>query len=70
MNDKNDTILDWSRLKAQADDKISMTEKLKFVFGRIENIKGKGENTGYQRASFSRSLKVRIVSVRFSKHSR
>ena len=25
-----------------------MTEKLKFVFGRVENIVGKGENAGYQ----------------------
>ena len=45
-----------------------MTEKLKFVFGRVENIAGKGENAGYQhfllfaqcfqKASFSGSLKV------------
>ena len=25
-----------------------MTEKLKFVFQRVENILGKGENAGYQ----------------------
>ena len=25
-----------------------MTEKLKFVLGRVENIVGKGENPGYQ----------------------
>ena len=25
-----------------------MTEKLKFVLGSVENIVGKGENTGYQ----------------------
>ena len=37
-----------SKLKAFADNKIDMTEKLKFVFGRIENIVGKGENAGYQ----------------------
>ena len=44
-----------------------MTEKLKFVLRRVENIVVKGENTGYQhfllfpqcfqRASFSGSLK-------------
>ena len=28
----NDKILDWSKLKAIADDKINTTEKLKFVF--------------------------------------
>ena len=25
-----------------------MTHKLKFTFGRIENVVGKGENAGYQ----------------------
>ena len=40
------TILDWSKLKAYADDKINVTEKLKFVFGRVENAVGKGENAG------------------------
>ena len=28
-------------------DKISVTEKLKIVLGRVENIVGKGENAGY-----------------------
>ena len=40
-------ILHWSKLKAFADDKINGTEKLKFVLDRVENIVGKGENTGY-----------------------
>ena len=67
----NDKILDWSRLKALADDKINVTEKLKFVLRRVENIVGKGENAGYQhfllfpqcfqKASFQGSLKVGIV---------
>ena len=40
----NDKILDWSKLKAFADNKIDVTEKLKFVLGRvyiIENIVGR-----------------------------
>ena len=41
-------ILDWSKLKAFADDKTIVTEKLKCVLGKLENIMGKGENTGYQ----------------------
>ena len=41
-------ILDYSKLKAFADDKINLIEKLKFVLGRLENIMGKGENAGYQ----------------------
>ena len=44
----NDTILDWSELKAFADDKINVTKELKFVLGREENFVGKGENAGYQ----------------------
>ena len=58
-------------MKLFAHDKIYVTEKLKFVLGRLENIVEKGENAGYQhfllfpqcfqRASFSVSLKVEIV---------
>ena len=58
-------------MKAFADDKINMNQKLKFDMGRVENIVGKGENAGYQhfllfpqyfrKASFSGSLKVGIV---------
>ena len=48
-----------------------MTEKLKLVLEKVENIVGKGENAGYQHfllflqcfqtASFQGSLKVEIV---------
>ena len=34
----NNKVLDWSNLKALADNKINMTEKLKIVFGRLENM--------------------------------
>ena len=44
----NDKSLDWLEFKAFADEKISETEKLKFVLGKLENIAGKGENAGYQ----------------------
>ena len=44
----NNKILDWSKFKAFADDKINMTEKLKFLFRKVENIGRKGENAGYQ----------------------
>ena len=44
----NNKILDSSKLKAFADDKINMTKKLKFVLGRVKNIVEKGENAGYQ----------------------
>ena len=67
----NNKVLDWSKLKAHADDKINVTEKLKFALGRVENIVRNGENAGYQhfflflqcfqRPLFSRLLKIGIV---------
>ena len=67
----NNKILHRFKLQAFADDKINVTEKFKFVLGRVENILGKGENAGYQhfllfpqcfqKASCSGSLKVGIV---------
>ena len=63
-------ILDWSKSKAFADDKIKVTEKQKFFLGWVENIAGKGENAGYQhfllfpqcfqKVSYTGWLKVRI----------
>ena len=42
-------ILDLSKLKEHAENKIIMTEKkMKFVLRWVENIVGKGENAGYQ----------------------
>ena len=67
----NDRFLPWSKLKAFADDKLNLAEKLEFLLIRVENIVGKGENAGYQhfllfpqcfqQASISGSLKVEIV---------
>ena len=64
-------VSDWSKLKGFADNKINVSETLKFVLQRVENIVGKGENAGYQhfllfpqcfqKPSFSGSLKVRIM---------
>ena len=59
-------------MKAFADDKFNLAEKLKYVLGRVEeNFVGKGENAGYQhflifqqcfqKASILGSLKVGIV---------
>ena len=44
----NNKFLEWSKLKAFADDKIKVAEKLKFVLDKVENIVGRGENTGYK----------------------
>ena len=67
----DDKIIDWSKLKAFADDSIKLAKMMIFVLDRIENIVGKGENTGYQhfllfpqcfqKAFFSGSLNVGIV---------
>ena len=67
----NDKTLDQFKFKAIADDKINVTEELKFILGRVENIVGKGENAGDQHfllfsqcfllVSFPWSLKVGIV---------
>ena len=44
----NDKILDLTKLKAFAYNKIKVIQRLKFAFGRVENIVEKGENAGYQ----------------------
>ena len=45
---QNDKILDQSKLKAFADDKLKVIQMAKFVLDKIENIVGKEENAGYQ----------------------
>ena len=62
-------FLGWPRLKAFADSKINVTEKLKFILGKVETIAGIGENAAYlhfsplpsmfQKASFSGLFKSR-----------
>ena len=59
----NDKILDWSSWKHLQ--KTNVTENLKFVLGRVENV-GKGENAGYKHfllflTIFTQLLKVVIV---------
>ena len=67
-------MLDLSKFKAFADDKINVNNKFKFDLGQVENIVGKGENAGYQhfllfpqcfqKASFPGQLKVGILWYR------
>ena len=57
----NNKILDWSKLKAFADDKIKIHNMIIFVFGRVENIVGKGESF------FPRVVKVEIVWQRVNR---
>ena len=44
----NNKFLDWSILKAFADNKMNEAEILKYVLQKVENIVGKGENAGYK----------------------
>ena len=44
----NQKILDWSELKAFAEDKICVTQILNFFLRRVENIVGKEENVDYK----------------------
>ena len=62
----NNKILDWFKFNAFAEDKINVTEILKFVLGRAENIVGKGENAAYQNFSpfpkmFSKDFFPKVV---------
>ena len=54
------------RLVQITDDEINMTQKLKLVYGLVENAVGKGENAGYL-AAFSPFFTVfspRVVNSR------
>ena len=44
----NDKILDMTKLKAFADDKLNVATIMISLFDRVENTVGKGENAGYQ----------------------
>ena len=67
----NDKILDMTKLKAFADNKLKVVKMKIFIFDRVENTVGKGENAVYQhfllfplyfpKPSCLGSLKVRIV---------
>ena len=44
----NDRILDVTKLKALADDKLIVARMMISLLNRVENTVGKGENAGYQ----------------------
>ena len=57
----NGDFLDTSKLKAFANNKINVTEKLKFVLGRIENIVGKGVNATHQHYLLSLNVLKKLL---------
>ena len=44
----DDKILGFPKLKAFEDDKLNVTQNIKIMFHRIQNIVGKEENASYQ----------------------
>ena len=65
----NDQIINLSKLKAFTDNKINVTQQLKFELGRVENIMGKGENAGYQHFLLSSSLQCYRLSYGAHQHN-
>ena len=65
----DDKILDQTKLKAFADDKLNVTKMIISVFHRVENIVGKEEIACTSNFSFSHNVFKRILSQRRQKVS-
>ena len=63
----DDKILDWSKLKAFADDKLNVTKMIISLFDRVENIIGKGEIACTSNFSFSHNVFKSLLSRRRQK---
>ena len=57
----DDKMLDWSKFKAFADDKLNVTKMIISVSDRIENIVGKGEIACTSNFSFSHNVFKRLL---------
>ena len=62
-------ILDMTKLKAFADDKLNVTKMIICVFDRVENIVGKGEIACTSNFSFSHNAFKRLLSQTHQKVS-
>ena len=58
----DDKITDWSKLKTFADDTFNVTQNMKGVFHRIEDIVGKEENASYKHFLFSQCFQKALSS--------
>ena len=65
----HDKILDQTKLKAFADNKLNVTKVIISVFDRVENIVGKGEIACTSNFSFSHNVFKRLLSQRRQKVS-
>ena len=61
-----DKILNVTKLKAFADNKSNIAKIANFVFDRVENTLGKGENDGNQNFIFSFIVSFKGVYLDFS----
>ena len=59
----HDKILDQTKFKAFADDKLSVTKMIISVFDRVENIVGKGEIACTSNFSFSHNVFKKLLSL-------
>ena len=57
-----DKILDHTKLKVFADDKLNVTKMVISFFDRVENIVGKGEIACSSNFSFSHNVFIRLLS--------
>ena len=65
----HDKILDLTKLKAFADEKLNVSKMIISVFDRVENIVGKGEIACTSNFSFSHNVFKRLLSQRCQKVS-
>ena len=56
-----DKILDWFKLKAFADNNISVAKMMISPCDRVENNVGRGENSGYKYTFFSHDVFKRLI---------
>ena len=69
VNRSHNNILDQTKLKAFADDKLNITKMIISVFDREENIVGKGEIACTSNFSFSYNVFKRLLSQTRQKES-
>ena len=65
----HDKIMNQTKLKAFADDKLNVTKMIISVFDRVENIVEKGEIAGTSNFSFTHNIFKRLLSQRHQKVS-
>ena len=60
----NYKFLDWTKLKAWADDELDIAQMVISVFNRMEHIVRKGQNAGDQDFLLTKGINIRVVKSR------